>query len=135
MLRSRCRSRLFLSVGTESRSRLFKAAPAVSFRKVKHKSLVLVLSMNSVQFIKINMIQNIMLQLNFFTAQNDKFLCLEPAPPGAPFFVWSRSRCQSRLRDLGLPEQEPVPEPPKKVAAPQRRKILSCFRLNYGVTI
>ena len=40
-----------------------------------------------------------------------------------------------RLRDLGLPEQEPVPEPPKKVAAPQRRKILSCFRLNYGVTI
>ena len=32
------------------------------------------------------MIQNIMLQLNFFTTQNDKFLCLKPAPPGAALF-------------------------------------------------
>ena len=30
-----------------------------------------------------------------------------------------RSRSQRRLRDLGLPEPVPVPEPPKKVAAPQ----------------
>ena len=43
---------IFLSVGAESRSRLFKAALAVSLRKAKKKSLVLVLStgMNAVQF-------------------------------------------------------------------------------------
>ena len=45
-------SQFFLSVGAESRSRLFKAALAVSLRKAKKNSLVLVLStgMNAVQF-------------------------------------------------------------------------------------
>ena len=42
-----------------------------------------------VQFIKLNIIHNILLQFNFCTAQNYKFLCLELEPP---FFVWSRSR-------------------------------------------
>ena len=75
--------------------------------------------MDSVQFIKINMIQNITLQSNFITAQNDKFLCLKPESE-PPIFVWSRSR----LRNLGLPE----PEPLIKVAAPQH-----CKRLPYRI--
>ena len=45
-----------------------------------------------VQFLKINMIQNIMLQFNSFTAQNDKFLCLEPEPESARTLGF-RSRC------------------------------------------
>ena len=45
---------------------------------------------------------------------------MEPEPPGAAFFAWSRSqfgrsRSQCLIRNLRLPE----PEPPKKVAAPQ----------------
>ena len=32
-----------------------------------------------------------MLEFNFFPAQNDKILCLEPESE-PPFFVWSRSR-------------------------------------------
>ena len=42
---------------------------------------------------------------NFFTAQNNKFLFLEPEPYGAALFC--------RFRDLERPE------PSKKVAAPQ----------------
>ena len=42
---------IFWSVGAESRSRLFKAAPTPFFGKVKKKSFVLVLEMNSAQFI------------------------------------------------------------------------------------
>ena len=42
---------IFRSVGAESRSRLFKAAPTPFFGKVKKKSFVLVLEMNSAQFI------------------------------------------------------------------------------------
>ena len=49
---------IFWSVGAESRSRLFKAALAPSFGKAKKKSLVIVLEMNSVQFIQINMFKN-----------------------------------------------------------------------------
>ena len=50
----------FLVVGAESpsRSQLFKAAPAPSYRKGKKKSLVLVLVMDSVQIIHIIMFQN-----------------------------------------------------------------------------
>ena len=48
----------FLVVGAESRSQLFKAAPAPSYRKGKKKSLVLVLVMDSVQIIHIKMFQN-----------------------------------------------------------------------------
>ena len=51
---------------------------------------------------------------------------MEPEPPGAAFFGWSRSR----LRDLGLLE----PEPPKKVAAPQHCLLFSinqCFGRPY----
>ena len=40
---------IFWSVGAESRSRLFKAAPAPSFRKAKNKNLVYVFYMNSIQ--------------------------------------------------------------------------------------
>ena len=46
------------SVGAESQSRLFNAAPAPSYRKAKKKSLVLVFGMESVQFIHKNMFQN-----------------------------------------------------------------------------
>ena len=36
---------------------------------------------------------NVTVQFNFFTAQNDKFLCLESELPGASVhFVWSRSQ-------------------------------------------
>ena len=51
---------IFWSVGAESRSRLFLAALAASFGKEKTKALFLyryVLSINSFQFIKINLIQ------------------------------------------------------------------------------
>ena len=37
---------------------------------------------------------NVTVQFNFFTAQNDKFLCLEPELE-PPFFVWRWSRCWS----------------------------------------
>ena len=40
---------IFWSVGAESQSRLFVAAPASSLRNAKKKSLVLVLRMNLVQ--------------------------------------------------------------------------------------
>ena len=55
-------------------SRLCKAAPAAVFRKAKKKSIFLALTMNSVQFIKTNMIQKrFKLIINFFIAQNYKF--------------------------------------------------------------
>ena len=54
--------------------------------------------------------------IHFLRTQNEKYLSMEPEPPGAAFFClkpeptqFGRSQSQSRLRDLGLPE------PPKKV--------------------
>ena len=49
-----------------SRSRLEKAAPTAFFRKARRKSLCLVLTMNSVQFIKVNKFQKIVLKTHFF---------------------------------------------------------------------
>ena len=87
-----------------SRSRHFRVAPESDFfrsagadflrrelyllGKQKRKALYVEVSSSSVQFIKINMIQYIMLKFYFFTAQNYKFLCLEPKsePPGAALF-------------------------------------------------
>ena len=74
---------IFWSVGAESRmiqkrgfliirspvlrsqSRLFKAAPATSFRKAYQKRLVVVLSMDSVKFIKITMIETEYYKISF----------------------------------------------------------------------
>ena len=56
-----------------------------------------------VQFLKINMIQNIMLQFNSFTAQNDKFLCLEPEPESARTLGF-RSRYRSRQKKVAAPQ-------------------------------
>ena len=51
------------------------------------------------------MIQNIMLQFNFFTAQNDNFLCLEPEskPP-----ILSGARAGAGAHPIG---SEAVPGP------------------------
>ena len=48
-----------------SQSRLFKAAPATSFRKAFQKRLVVVLSMDSVKFIKITMIETEYYKISF----------------------------------------------------------------------
>ena len=69
------------------------------------------------------MVQNrLVLIIHFLRAQNEKFYCMEPEPPGAAFFCLEPEptqvgRSRSRLWDLG--DLEPELEPPKKVAAPQ----------------
>ena len=71
--------------------------------------------------------KRLVLIINFFGAQNYKFLCWEPEPL---FFARREPEPtqfgRSRLRDLGLPE----PEPPKKVAAPQH-----CLKLRRNLSI
>ena len=67
---------------------LVEEAPAASFKKSKTKSCSWI--QTSVQFMKINEIQTRILLMNFFKAQNDKFLCLRPElmsePPEADLF-------------------------------------------------
>ena len=53
---------------TVLRSRLEKAAPTAFFRKARRKSLCLVLTMNSVQFIKVNKV------LHFFQSSKGQIL-------------------------------------------------------------
>ena len=66
---------IFWLVGAESRGRLFKATSAPPLMKAKKKSFVLVpvLGMNSVQFIKLNMFQNRIEQINFYRALSYQF--------------------------------------------------------------
>ena len=66
---------IFWLVGAESRGQLFKATSAPPLMKAKKKSFVLVpvLGMNSVQFIKLNMFQNRIEQINFYRAQSYQF--------------------------------------------------------------
>ena len=71
---------IFWSVGAASRLHFL--------RKAKNKSLFFVLTMNSVQYIKMNKIQERILIINFFRAQNDNFSVL--------------SRSRSRLEPLFL---------------------------------
>ena len=67
------------------------------------------------------MVQNrLVLIIYFLRAQNEKFKCMEPEPPGAAFFCLEPEQTQvgrsrRRLWDLGDLE----PEPPKKVASQQ----------------
>ena len=96
--------------------------PDPPFRNAKNKSLVLVISIKSVQDkydpkkICINK-KNSHLKKNIVSEARAAWSRQFYREPEPPFFVWSRSR--NRLWDLGRPEPGPDPEPPKKVAAPQ----------------
>ena len=80
----RSRSRFFGWTRPRAWPAFFKAAPAASCRQAKEESLVLVLSMNSEQLIKTNMITTrFALIINFQPAENDKILEHEA---GADFF-------------------------------------------------
>ena len=60
---------IFLLVGAGSRSRIFKAAPAASFRQAKNKILVLVSNMTLRADRRVNMVQNrLELIINFLKA-------------------------------------------------------------------
>ena len=80
---------------------------SASFKKEKNKSLVFVISMNSVQFMNINKKPKVILIVNFFRARSR----LEP-----PFFF---AGAGAGVDPIWFQEPEPVPDPPKKEAAPQ----------------
>ena len=85
-----------------SRSRLEKAAPTASFRKARRESLVLVLTMNSVQFIKINKFQNIVLKTHFF--QSSKVQILVPGAGVGSGTLDFRSRSRLKKWRLRAPQ-------------------------------